>query len=137
MASCVTQVVFEAPPGLKKNLQRTYTLWSTDYLAGNPVAGAVAAAGGRGTGGYEVAAVPAALVPLRAQLLFLLAWFNAVVQERRNFVPYVSSLCWWRDLHKIISKRSQLVMCSRRSAADTFEAAAVLVWLLIVGQLGM
>jgi dynein heavy chain 2 len=97
MDALVAQVVFEAPPGLKKNLQRTYTLWSSDFLAGCLVApGAAAATPSKGgSGGYEVAALTApALVPLRAQLLFLLAWFNAVVQERRNYVPYVSRCCW-------------------------------------------
>eukprot|EP00878_Enallax_costatus_P013542 GHUV01014158.1.p1 GENE.GHUV01014158.1~~GHUV01014158.1.p1 ORF type:complete len:511 (+),score=158.79 GHUV01014158.1:164-1696(+) len=73
------KVVFEAPPGIKMNLQHTYASWSTDFLAGT-----TAAATGTGT----VQPVPAQLVPLRAQLLFLLAWFNAVIQERRNYVPY-------------------------------------------------
>ncbi|MEW5298927.1 MAG: hypothetical protein WDW36_001997 [Sanguina aurantia] len=55
------KVTFEAPPGLKKNLLRTYEAWSQEYIA-------------EGT-------------PLRAQLLFILAWFNAVVQERRTYIP--------------------------------------------------
>lgn len=52
----IPQVTFEAPPGLKKNLLRTYEAWSQEYIA-------------EGT-------------PLRAQLLFILAWFHAVVQVR-------------------------------------------------------
>ncbi|KAG2486208.1 hypothetical protein HYH03_015170 [Edaphochlamys debaryana] len=52
---------FEAPPGLKKNLQRTYEAWSAEYLQSGP--------------------------PIRAQLLFVLAWFHAVVQERRTYIP--------------------------------------------------
>jgi len=55
------KVTVEAPPGLKKNLIRTYDAWSADYVK-------------QGSG-------------LRAQLLFLLAWFHAVVQERRTYTP--------------------------------------------------
>ena len=60
------QVTFEAPPGLKRNLQRTYAAWGPELLAAG--------------------------TPLRAQLLFLLAWFHGIVQERRSFVPQVSRL---------------------------------------------
>jgi dynein heavy chain 2 len=88
------QVVFEAPPGLKQNIQRTYAFWSSDFLAGH-VASATARRsssddhGGARTSG-AVRPTPAGLVPLRAQMLFLLAWFNAVLQERQNYVPIVS-----------------------------------------------
>jgi len=58
---CRVQVTFEAPPGLKKNLQRTYEFWTPEYVAEGP--------------------------PVRAQLLFALAWFHAVVQERRRYIP--------------------------------------------------
>jgi hypothetical protein len=85
------QVVFEAPPGVKMNLQRTYSSWSSDFLAGHTSSTAAAAAAGSSSTQQQLA-VPAELVPLRAQLLFLLAWFNAVVQERRNYVPFVSRL---------------------------------------------
>jgi dynein heavy chain 2 len=87
------QVVFEAPPGVKMNLQRTYSSWSSDFLAGHTssTAAAAARAGSSSTQPQQLA-VPSELVPLRAQLLFLLAWFNAVVQERRNYVPFVSTL---------------------------------------------
>mmetsp|Transcript_9476 Transcript_9476/g.27062 ORF Transcript_9476/g.27062 Transcript_9476/m.27062 type:complete len:1740 (-) Transcript_9476:175-5394(-) len=55
------KVTFEAPPGLKKNLSRTYEVWTPEYVADGP--------------------------PIRAQLLFALAWFHAVVQERRTYIP--------------------------------------------------
>nr|ADI46936.1 DHC1bm [Volvox carteri f. nagariensis] len=55
------KITFEAPPGLKKNLQRTYEAWSAEFLSSGP--------------------------PIRAQLLFVLAWFHAVVQERRTYIP--------------------------------------------------
>jgi len=54
------KITFEAPPGIKKNLQRTFTSWGREFLEGSA---------------------------RRAQLLFLLAWFHAVVQERRTYLP--------------------------------------------------
>jgi dynein heavy chain 2 len=59
------QIAYEAPPGVKKNLQRTYDSWTPAFIGGGGV--------------------------LRAQLLFLLAWFHAVVQERRGYVPQVTA----------------------------------------------
>ncbi|KAM6946318.1 LOW QUALITY PROTEIN: cytoplasmic dynein 2 heavy chain 1 [Aplochiton taeniatus] len=56
------KITYEAPPGLKKNLLRTYESWTPEQV---------------GRGG---------LLP-RAQSLFCLAWFHAVCQERRNFIP--------------------------------------------------
>ncbi len=58
------QVTFEAPPGLKRNLQRTYEGWDAEFLSAGTA--------------------------LRSQLLFVLAWFHAVVQERRSYIPQVS-----------------------------------------------
>jgi len=55
------KITVEAPPGVKKNLQRTYEGWSSQLLAAGP--------------------------PMHAQLMFVLAWFHAVVQERRSFIP--------------------------------------------------
>ncbi|KAJ8280434.1 hypothetical protein GJAV_G00054510 [Gymnothorax javanicus] len=56
------KVTYEAPPGLKKNLMRTYESWSPEQIS---------------KGG----------VLTRAQSLFCLAWFHAVCQERRNYIP--------------------------------------------------
>jgi hypothetical protein len=101
--------VFEAPPGVKMNLQRTYSSWSSDFLAGH--ASTTAAAAGNSSVQQQQLAVPADLVPLRAQLLFLLAWFNAVVQERRSYVPYVSVLV--SSVHSCYACcLVHLVMCS-------------------------
>lgn len=51
------KITYEAPPGLKANLQRTFDAWPAQYVEDGGVA--------------------------RAQLLFMLAWFHAVVQARR------------------------------------------------------
>lgn len=53
------KVTFEAPPGLKKNLQNAYSMWTPQYV-------------GEGSSS-------------RAQLLFIVAWFHAVVQVRVDF----------------------------------------------------
>lgn len=57
-------VCVQAPPGLKKNLKRTYESWSAEQIS---------------KGGHLT----------RAQSLFCLAWFHAVCQERRNYIPQV------------------------------------------------
>ena len=56
------KVTYEAPPGIKRNLQRTYESWSEEYVED-----------GQSTS--------------RAQTLFVIAWFHAVVQERRVHIP--------------------------------------------------
>ncbi|XP_028817493.1 cytoplasmic dynein 2 heavy chain 1 isoform X3 [Denticeps clupeoides] len=56
------KITYEAPPGLKKNLMRTYESWTPEQIS---------------KGGQ---------LP-RAQSLFCLAWFHAVCQERRNYIP--------------------------------------------------
>ena len=54
--------LLKAPPGIKKNLLRTYEGWSSEFVSkdNNTV---------------------------RSQALFALAWFHAVCQERRNYIP--------------------------------------------------
>uniref|UniRef100_A0A8B9KZF7 Cytoplasmic dynein 2 heavy chain 1 n=1 Tax=Astyanax mexicanus TaxID=7994 RepID=A0A8B9KZF7_ASTMX len=56
------KITYEAPPGLKKNLLRTYESWTSNQIS---------------KGGQTA----------RAQSLFCLAWFHAVCQERRNYIP--------------------------------------------------
>uniref|UniRef100_A0A8D3C9S8 Cytoplasmic dynein 2 heavy chain 1 n=1 Tax=Scophthalmus maximus TaxID=52904 RepID=A0A8D3C9S8_SCOMX len=58
------KITYEAPPGLKRNLLRTYESWTPEQIS---------------KGG----------VLARAQSLFCLAWFHAVCQERRNYIPQV------------------------------------------------
>ena len=55
------KATYEAPPGVKKNLQRTFDLWGEEVFQD--------------------------LNPVQARLFFLLACFHSVVQERRNFIP--------------------------------------------------
>ncbi|KAK7201330.1 dynein heavy chain [Novymonas esmeraldas] len=56
-----SKVAVEAPPGVKQNLLRSYSLWDSAFLS--------------------------AQSQTAARLLFGLAWFHAVVQERRTYVP--------------------------------------------------
>ncbi|XP_061575223.1 dynein cytoplasmic 2 heavy chain 1 isoform X3 [Cololabis saira] len=56
------KITYEAPPGLKKNLLRTYESWTPEQIS---------------KGGNLA----------RAQSFFCLAWFHAVCQERRNYIP--------------------------------------------------
>jgi dynein heavy chain 2 len=55
-------VTLQAPQGIKKNLQRSYGSWSSEFVTGD---GNI----------------------LRTQSLFVLAVFHAVVQERRTYIP--------------------------------------------------
>lgn len=59
-------LLLQAPPGVKRNLMRTYESWNPEYISKS---GSV----------------------LRAQALFALAWFHAVVQERRMYIPQVTT----------------------------------------------
>ncbi|XP_068122972.1 cytoplasmic dynein 2 heavy chain 1 isoform X2 [Hyperolius riggenbachi] len=79
------KITYEAPPGLKKNLLRTYESWTAEQV---------------GKGGQVS----------RAQALFSLAWFHAVCQERRNYIPqgwtkfYEFSLSDLRAAYDIIDR---------------------------------
>jgi dynein heavy chain 2 len=54
------KATFESPPGIKKNMQRTFDSWGVDLFDDNAI---------------------------RSKLLFLLACFHAIIQERRTFIP--------------------------------------------------
>lgn len=91
------KVTYEAPPGVKRNLQRTYESWSQNYVEqGDSV--------------------------VRAQALFALAWFHAVVQERRMLIPqgwskfYEFSLSDLRAGASIIDR-----LCTKSGMAQTVE----------------
>lgn len=53
---------YEAPPGIKKNLQGTFDGWDPSSIDGTTN-------------------------PMKSRLMFLLASFHAVLQERRNYIP--------------------------------------------------
>ncbi|KAK6637824.1 hypothetical protein RUM44_008246 [Polyplax serrata] len=61
LAGSCLKVTYEAPPGIKKNLQRTFASWSSDTYRRRGV--------------------------LFGRTIFAAAWFHAVVQERRNYIP--------------------------------------------------
>ena len=80
------KITFEAPPGLQKNLQRTYeSMMHKDFVERGP--------------------------PSRAQLLFVLSWFHAVLQERRTYIPQ-----GWTKFYEFSP-------ADLRSAADICDAA--------------
>ncbi len=56
------KVTYESPPGVKRNLQRTLNSWNSETFAAK-----------RST--------------VQAQAIFALAWFHAIVQERRTYIP--------------------------------------------------
>lgn len=55
------KATFESPPGVKKNLQRTFDSWGLETFEGGNA--------------------------IQYRMLFLLACFHAVIQERRTFIP--------------------------------------------------
>ena len=80
-----SKVTFEAPPGLKKNLQNAYALWPSAMVGAGTTA--------------------------RAQMLFVVAWFHAVVQERRTFIPQ-----GWSKFH-------EFSFADLRSTADIVQVS--------------
>eukprot|EP00760_Papus_ankaliazontas_P016261 PhM_4_TR16775/c0_g1_i1/m.22691/K10414/DYNC2H, DNCH2; dynein heavy chain 2, cytosolic len=61
LLSSSLKITFEAPPGVKQNLLRTYDGWSPSFIG--------------------------AKSQPQASTLFVLAWFHSIVQERRNYIP--------------------------------------------------
>ena len=55
------KIAHEAPPGIKKNLQRTFQAFSSS--------------------------LPSEVSPEYMQVLFMLAWLHAIIQERRTYIP--------------------------------------------------
>lgn len=51
---------YESPPGVKKNIERAYSLVDSAFLSASP---------------------------LNNQLVFVLSYFHSVIQERRNYIP--------------------------------------------------
>ncbi len=61
LAETCLKVTYEAPPGVKRNLQRTLSAWGSDVFSSSSSS--------------------------RARSLFALAWFHAIAQERRTYIP--------------------------------------------------
>lgn len=88
---------FQAPPGMKNNLLRTYHEWESERLLDG------SAEGGRS--------------------MFVLAWFHALIQERRSYIPQgwtsfyefndVDRMVATNILKKIISKGQCLIRYKR------------------------
>ena len=57
------KITYEAPPGVKRNLLRTFEMWTPEEFGKGSVA--------------------------LSQTLFVLAWFHAIIQERRKYIPQV------------------------------------------------
>ena len=56
------KITYESPPGIRSNLERTFQTWTPQTFAkGNS--------------------------PDKCKLLFALAWFHALVEERRSYIP--------------------------------------------------
>mmetsp|Transcript_19642 Transcript_19642/g.14353 ORF Transcript_19642/g.14353 Transcript_19642/m.14353 type:complete len:106 (-) Transcript_19642:1246-1563(-) len=55
------KITYETPPGIKNNLQRTFSYISPLLQGSNDA--------------------------LKNQLLFILCWFHALIQERRTYIP--------------------------------------------------
>ena len=84
------KVTFEAPPGMKMNLSNAYDMWDETYITRRPKGGGDSTA--------------------RAQLLFIVAWFHGIVQERRTFIPQ-----GWSKFH-------EFSLADLRSTADIISA---------------
>ena len=56
------KITYETPPGLRNNLQRTFNYVTPSQEAQQQI-------------------------PLISQLLFVLSWFHALIQERRKYIP--------------------------------------------------
>jgi dynein heavy chain 2 len=69
------------------NLQNAYDMWDEEYITRKTAGGTA-----------------------RAQLLFIVAWFHAVVQERRTFIPQ-----GWSKFH-------EFSYADLRSTADIITA---------------
>ncbi|KAK2952775.1 putative Cytoplasmic dynein 2 heavy chain 1 [Blattamonas nauphoetae] len=62
------KITYEAPPGIKKNLARTFDSW-------------------KGDGRFERGTGDSSAIVGRSRILFALAWLHGIVQERRTYIP--------------------------------------------------
>ncbi|XP_047109239.1 cytoplasmic dynein 2 heavy chain 1 [Schistocerca piceifrons] len=69
LAQSCLKMTYESPQGLKRNIQRTLATWGPEFFSGP-------------SGNHA-----ANNRTLRTGALFVLAWFHAIIQERRSFIP--------------------------------------------------
>ena len=88
------KITFESPPGIKQNMLRTFDSWDSNFIVtpSNP----------------SNSMNPKS----RSRILFILSWFHALVQERRNFIPQ-----GWSQFY-------EFSMADLRSATDVIESAS-------------
>jgi len=112
-------ISYESPPGIKQNLLRTYEGWDAAFLQ---------------RGGST-----------RAQLLFVLAWFHAITQERRTYIPqgwskmYEFSFADLRSgadiIDNLLAKMGALVSTKGGAAPKSEIDPASFPWLTVWGLL--
>lgn len=100
------KMTFESPPGIKKNLQNTYTGWKPEYIS---------------LGSKQ-----------RARCLFLLAYFHAIIQERRNYIPQ-----GWTEAYEFspADLRVAANVVEANMGPDATAAGLKLTWELFHGML--
>ncbi|VDD74961.1 unnamed protein product [Mesocestoides corti] len=106
LQSCL-KVAYEAPPGLRNNMKRTYESWNAEYVAkGNSVT--------------------------RSTALASLAWFHAVLQERRCFIPQ-----GWTKFYEftLVDIRAAADILNRLFPPTTSKTPASAPWSSIRGLL--
>ena len=96
------KITYESPPGLRENLLRTYSGWSREFV-------------GHGSN-------------LRAQMLFILAWFHAIVQERRNYIPQ-----GWTKFYEFSTADVRAGADVISSICNSSQNAAAIPWTTVVG----
>ena len=111
------KVTCESPPGIKKNILRTYTdIWTPDFIAGKD---------------YHHPEVAV----LRAQMLFALAWFHAIIQERRAYLPYGWSKFYEFSFTDLRSGSDVVDMFSKQLDEATDSARTCPQWKFLQGLL--
>ncbi|KAM7538000.1 hypothetical protein Aperf_G00000070110 [Anoplocephala perfoliata] len=109
LQSCL-KVAYETPAGLRNNLKRTYESWNADFISKD---GSLA----------------------RATALAGLAWFHAVLQERRSFIPQS-----WTKFYEfsLVDIRAAAKVIDRLFASSSFapSLSTSKVWQTVRGLLG-
>ncbi|KAJ8798090.1 hypothetical protein J1605_001581 [Eschrichtius robustus] len=97
------KITYESPPGLKKNLMRTYESWTSEQISKKDNIH-------------------------RAHALFSFAWFHAACQERRNYIPQ-----GWTKFYEfsLSDLRAGYSIIDRLFDAQAPDAQAQQLWLTV------